>query len=832
MIALRQIIASWLVTLRSRPDSEHEMTLNRLVFATLVIVYLGVAGAVGQSQALQIFNRVYLIFIAYIIGALALFAHILYRPMAVPSRRVVAAIYDMAMISYAAAACGETSGFFYPLYLWTIFGNGFRFGVAYLFISMSIGIIGFTVVIILTGFGSAHVGLSAALLVGLVMLPTYVSRLIRKLSEAKRQAEAANRAKSQFLASVSHELRTPLNAIIGLSSLFDCVDLDHDRAEMIQTIGAAGRTLLGHINSILDLSRIEAGKILSQNAKFDLHELLVYVKKIVAVQRKDLRVSIHITSRTPNLVVGTRKHLEEILLNLAGNAVKFTPSGNVVIGVDALSESGDRMRLRFEISDTGIGIPPAAQERIFESFAQADNTIIDRFGGTGLGLALCKQLVEAQGGRIGVESSPGVGSTFWFEIDVGRCSEPIEPYYHEGPVVLVSGDEVLAALISRAASDVRIVKDADEAVTELKKLGEAEAGRGAVVFDCGVEDGLAESILGSQLEFNPLFVRRLQASLQGFPEGKERSYYITTISKDAKLTELANVLKMAAVATSRKALPKQSILGAPFRRKLSVLVADDNRTNQMVTSKVLERAGHSVTVVGDGSSALEALRCNSFDVALMDLNMPVLNGIEAFEQYRNGLNNQAPTPVIAFTADATEGARARCKQAGFQACATKPIEPARLLELVSQITQQALIDDPPATLLVPKRGPEGPNHSGSQRRTTVKREKLRELDRLGGRYFVEELIRQFAMDGEDTLKCLRSAVQQKNIRNFYDQLHAMRSAAGNIGAESLYDICLSLKQTTREELDTDGEQHLRRLAAEIDRVRRELSDYLAEPAAA
>ena len=276
------------------------MTLNRLAFAIIVIVYLALATAAGQSHASEIFHSVYPVFIAYIIGALVLFAHILYRPAAVPARRIVAAVYDMAMISYAAEACGTASGFFYPLYLWTIFGNGFRFGVAYLFISMGIAIAGFTIVIVLTGFWATNPGFSAALLIGLVMLPIYVSRLIRKLSEAKRQAEDASRAKSQFLASVSHELRTPLNAIIGLSSLFETAKLDREHAEMVETIGAAGRTLLGHINSILDLSRIEAGKMLSQNAEFDLYELLVYVRNIVAVQRQELRISIHITPRTPS----------------------------------------------------------------------------------------------------------------------------------------------------------------------------------------------------------------------------------------------------------------------------------------------------------------------------------------------------------------------------------------------------------------------------------------------------------------------------------------------------------------------------------------------------
>jgi two-component system sensor histidine kinase RpfC len=831
MTTLRQILAHWLATLRARPDSEHEMTLNRLVFATLVIVYLGVAGAAGHSQASEIFNRVYPIFIAYIIGALALFAHILYRPRAVPARRIFAAVYDMAMISYAAEACGGASGFFYPLYLWTIFGNGFRFGVAYLFISMGVAIVGFTVVLKLTGFWSTHFGLSAALVIGLVMLPVYVSRLIRKLSEAKRQAEEASKVKSQFLASVSHELRTPLNAIIGLSGLFESAGLDREHAEMIETIGAAGRTLLGHINSILDLSRIEAGKMLSQNVEFDLYELLVHVRNIVAVQQDELRVSIHVTSRTPRLVAGTRRQLEEILLNLAGNAVKFTPSGYVVIAADAVSESNGHIRIRFEVSDTGIGISPAAQERIFESFAQADDTIIDRFGGTGLGLALCKQLVESQGGHIGVESAPGAGSTFWFEIDVRGLSERLESLLHEGPVVLVHVDERLTNLIRCVTSNIWVVENTNQAIAQLKRLEKVAKSQGVVVFDCCPGQGVAEPILSSQLEFVPTFVRKLEAGVQGFIAKPERSHYATALSEDASPAELTSVLQIAAAVGGRKALPQQNHFPARLDRKMSILVADDNRTNQLVISKVLERAGHMVSVVGDGSAALKALRRNNFDVALMDLNMPVLNGIEAFKQYRTGLGDRTPIPVIALTADATPEASIRCAQAGFQACATKPIEPLRLLELISQVTPQLSFQATSPTLVLQADSREL-NQPEPARRPTVRRETLREFEQLGGRPFVEELIKQFTRDGEDALNCLKSAIQELNASKFNDQLHAMRSTAGNMGADTLYYTCLSMNGTTREELGTIGEDHLRRLTAEIERVRRELKNYLAEPIAA
>ena len=411
---------SWIASrLRNRPDSEHELTVNRLALSGTAFAYLIIAAMFGRADAAEMLREQWVYFALYEIVSISLFVHLLYHPGISVGRRLIGMVSDLGLFSYGMYVGGEAFAPLYPIYLWTIFGNGFRFGVPYLFAATATSVVGFGIAIVSAPFWHEHRGLAAGLMAGLILLPLYVSTLIRKLSQAKRQAEEANRAKSAFLASISHEFRTPLNAIIGLSDLLGKTKLDSEQEEMSETIGKSGHQLLALINSILDFSRAESGRITVKAADFDLVSMLSEIRSMLALeaQRKNVAITFHCTARTPQLLVGDKNHLEEVLTNLAGNAVKFTERGYVNIAVDAVAWGADSVRLRFEVTDTGIGISPDAQRRIFDRFTQADETIIDRFGGTGLGLAIAKQLVELQGGTIGVESAPEKGSTFWLEID-------------------------------------------------------------------------------------------------------------------------------------------------------------------------------------------------------------------------------------------------------------------------------------------------------------------------------------------------------------------------------------------------------------------------------
>jgi two-component system sensor histidine kinase RpfC len=764
-------------------------------------------------------------FAVYQIVSVILFCHLLYRPGISVGRRLVGMVFDLGLFSYGMHVGGETFALLYPVYLWVIFGNGFRFGVPYLFAASATSVLTFGTVIATTAFWQEHRGLASGLTAGLVLLPLYVSTLIRKLSEAKRQAEEANRAKSAFLASMSHEFRTPLNAIIGLSDLLRETSLNPEQDEMSDTIGKSGRQLLTLINSVLDFSRAEAGRITIKNVDFDLISLLGEIRNMLAfeAQRKGVRLAIHCTARTPRLLVGDKPHLEEVLINLAGNAVKFTERGFVVIAVDAVACDGDRVRLRFEVTDTGIGISSDAQTRVFERFTQADETIIDRFGGTGLGLAIARQLVELQGGNIGVQSAPGQGSTFWFEIELeAQTQNPLQVYTAQTPVVFVGGNDDDRVIARSCVPNVTFSNSMDEAATALASLRAGGVRRPIAVIHHDIADKLDEAAFATMAGDNPacapVLILVTDDRDEALPASIVRSRFITTLPTPLDPMKLIASLQIARgnnAAERPDTTSNRTIVAA--RRPLSILVAEDKRTNQMVIAKILDRAGHRVTIVDNGEAALDVLEAQDFDLVLMDVNMPVMNGIEATKLYRFAALGRPHVPIVALTADATEQVKRRCREAGMDACATKPIEPHRLLEIIG-----TLVNDAAKGPRVVSNKAESAGHSSvtarNSREAAIDLDTIDALENLGGKEFVDELAAQFLDDAADILRQLSDITAAGDTLAFREQLHALRSAAANIGARGIYEMCLAWRQIAPDDLASQGEIYLNGLREEFERV--------------
>ena len=823
---LRGVAAFVASRFRGRPDTEHQMVINRLAISSLLMIYLAISGILHTMEVLQpvIANAVYGLI------SLGFFLHMLAMPGICHPRRIVGMCVDIGALTYCLYVGGSTTAVLFPIYLWIIFGNGFRFGLRYLFASMLLALIGFAILLAASPYwsGTGHLGIG--LLAGLLVLPAYTSTLIRSLNKARTEAEEANKAKSQFLASVSHELRTPLNAVIGMSDLLNDSRLDADQADMVNTVSGSARSLLSLIEGILDFSRIESGRMPIESVDFDLHQTLTIVRNMLQAQAraKGLSLALHVTPRTPYRLSGDGRHLQDILVNLVANAVKFTESGRVMVSADCVAASETTSRIRFEVSDTGIGISPEATARIFERFTQADETILNRFGGTGLGLAICRQLAEALGGAIGVDSVEGEGSTFWLELEFEVRASEAQPQLAGLSAVLFSEDEQLASAFAAELEETGALFNAVATMADAEGLLDADgASRKLVLVDEALADcdaAAAALMKAERADLSAVLVR--SADAEGALPDARRELYCSALPRDLDRDAVLAVAALARGQSHGGNAISEAVAGSEGR-SLSVLVAEDNGVNQKVVTKILERCGHRVSIVENGEDAVDQMLSQAFDIVLMDINMPVMNGIDAAKLYRFAALGRERLPIIALTADATPEARARCEEAGMDACVTKPIDAAELFRMIDE-----LVDEGAGQIVAPISKADDvvteiSAHPGFRAESRVIDTKtIEQLKGLGGIEFVADLANVFVTEGERILEELAESVAQGDYEAFRDRAHALRSGAANIGALPLYELCLSLRAVGSSEFATTGSEKLVEIEREFARARDELRrDY-------
>jgi len=833
--------------LSRRPDSEHEQALVRVALSTATFVYLQAywIGSLGRHPSPGELH-LYRVAAIYPIFSFALFLRITFASGISPFRRFLGIIGDLCLAAYGISVVGSAGAPLYVIMLWVIFGNGFRYGRKYLFAATAAGTVSFGVAIFENFYWSDKIPLGIGLLAGLVMLPLYISALLKKLTIAGKRAEEANRAKNRFLANMSHEMRTPLNGIIGMLDLLRGTPLSTEQEELTKTIDDSAHTLLFLMQDVLDLSKIEAGKVSVEVSDFDLYAVVKHAIAIAEPQArfKGLATYLRVSSNVPFLLRGDPLLLRQVLLNLLGNAVKFTEKGEVGVRVALESETPRQVTVRFEVVDTGIGISADAQRRIFERFTQADESITRRFGGTGLGTTISKEIVEMMGGTIGVRSEQGRGSTFWFTVELTKQSrqedEAVPAAALAGMRALVLSSkpdiaELLRSYLSGWSIDVTTVDRSAQAFARI--VGFSNAGT-PFDFVLVVRDGLDMATAG--------FARAIRSDstihesrlilVAREEDGRDPvavDGYSAALPSPVDKRMLFNALHFSRAGTPAEDLSVGN-LAEKYRRKggvgrkLRVLVAEDNRTNQMVIGKILERAGHGFKIVANGEEFLDALKEQTFDIALLDLHMPVMGGIEAAKLARFLSPGSARLPIVALTADATPEAQAECAEAGMEACLTKPIDTRKLFDLFETLVPGGGV----ARKSPGEAAPEGKEEAasapeGPKEPPCLDPRYLQELSDLGGDSdFVVRLGWTFLKGSKEKVRGLERAVADGDVEKTRELAHALKGNSGQIGAIALMRACELFSGIAAGELERNGEAYLEEVKEELARARTALDAYL------